>query len=96
MAGVAAEYGGRGLKFFSVSPGFMNTRLTNSWSDHLKNQILSRGEAIADPADISRAILALSEAESTRGIGEDYSLTDSASVTLTQNSAGQKHIVRSK
>lgn len=76
LAAATAEYYSRGLKFFSVSPGFMRTGLTDAWSDHLKNQISSGGVDTLSPVDVARAILALAEAESTKGIGEDYPMTD--------------------
>jgi NAD(P)-dependent dehydrogenase (short-subunit alcohol dehydrogenase family) len=68
----AAEYAARGLRFFSVCPGFMETALTAAWSDHLKATLYSNKEAVQQPADVAASILALLENVKTRGAGENY------------------------
>lgn len=74
MKSVAVEYTARGLKFFSVSPGFMETSLTQRWSEHLKALIYSHQETAQQPADIARAILTLAEDTETKAQGENYPL----------------------
>lgn len=71
---VAAEHSVRGLRVFSVSPGFMETSLTHEWSEHLKALIYSHQETAQQPADIAKAVLALAEDPETKGQGENYPL----------------------
>ena len=70
----AAEYSNRGLRIFSVSPGFMKTPLTDSWSDHLKTSIESTERLIHSPYEVAQKILALAEDPRTKGNGENYRL----------------------
>lgn len=51
------EYGDRGIRFVSYSPGFMETDLTRSWSPHLKASMNLDGEL--DPAQVASRILAI-------------------------------------
>jgi 3-oxoacyl-[acyl-carrier protein] reductase len=69
---LAVEYASRGIRVFSVSPGFMETSLTAGWSEHLKASIYSNKENILEPSEIAKAILALTEDTNTRGNGENY------------------------
>jgi len=41
---LAAEYAERGLRVFSVSPGFMDTRLTREWSPQLRAAMLAASQ----------------------------------------------------
>jgi NAD(P)-dependent dehydrogenase (short-subunit alcohol dehydrogenase family) len=68
---VAAEYGARGIRAFSVSPGFMSTALTASWDARFQEASRARA-AVSDPAAAGRRILELVDAETTAGQGEDY------------------------
>ncbi len=70
----AAEYSERGLRVFSVSPGFMKTSLTDAWSDHLKTLIDSNDGGIQTPDNVAQKILALTEDPETNGRGENYCL----------------------
>lgn len=69
----AAEYSGRGIRVFSVSPGFMKTPLTDNWSNHLKAQFGSVGQC---PDAIANRILALAMDPSTGSRGETYCLDE--------------------
>lgn len=71
---VAAEYAARGIKVFSVSPGFMETDLTKDWSDHLKALIYSDNNAAQPPAEIAAKILSLTKNSEIAGQGENYFL----------------------
>lgn len=70
---IAAEYASKGLRVFSVSPGFMETSLTEGWSEHLKASIYS-GNDVYQPSKISLAVFDLTENVNTTGQGEDYSI----------------------
>lgn len=70
--GIAVEYGGRGIRAFSVSPGFMKTALTDGWSDHLKALANTGGGEMQQPAEVASTILKLAESADTVGAGEDY------------------------
>ena len=68
---LAAEYSGRGLRVFSVSPGFLRTPLTDAWDPRLVEAIL-RTTPAADPADVARRIRDLVADPALPGAGEDY------------------------
>lgn len=68
---LAAEYGTRGMRVFSVSPGFMSTALTASWDERLQDAIRA-GAPISSAADVARRILELVEGPATLGQGEDH------------------------
>lgn len=70
----AAEYRERGLRIFSVSPGFMKTPLTDTWSKHLRALIDSKDARIHFPDRIAKEIFALAEDPKTKGNGENYCL----------------------
>lgn len=72
MKVIAAENAHRGIRAFSVSPGFMETSLTQGWSEHLKTLIYSHDGNAQQPRDIASAILDLAEASNTKGQGENY------------------------
>ena len=71
-ASAAAEYSERGIRFFSVSPGFMETSLTRSWNDHLISAVVTNSGGIQRPADIAAEILSLTVSSVHPGRGEDY------------------------
>ena len=72
----AAEYSERGLRIFSVSPGFMKTSLTDAWSEHLRTLIDSKDKGVHTPHNIAQKILALAQDPETKGLGENYCFED--------------------
>lgn len=74
MRAAAAEYAERGIRFFSVSPGFMKTSLTENWNEHLKNLIYAKDEAVNQPSEIAEAIFNLAKDTNVAGKGEIYRL----------------------
>lgn len=70
---LAHEYSSRGIKVFSVSPGFMDTPLTAEWNPQLRSAIRAAG-ATTDPPTAARVLADLVENETTPGEGEDYAL----------------------
>lgn len=71
---IAAEYAPRGIRAFSVSPGFMETSLTKDWSEHLKALIGS--DKASQPEKTAEAIFSLAEDSKTIGQGENYLLDE--------------------
>ncbi len=71
---IAAEYHSRGIRAFSVAPGFMETAMTKDWSEHLKALIYAHGGASQQPAEIAAEILSLAENPDSTGNGETYLL----------------------
>ena len=69
--GLAAEYAARGVRVLSVSPGFMDTSLTGTWDERLRDAIRSASR-VTDPAQAALRIVELVEAADTPGQGEDY------------------------
>jgi 3-oxoacyl-[acyl-carrier protein] reductase len=67
----AVEYGPRGVRVFSASPGFMPTALTERWDDRLREAIQSAARN-SDPAVAAGRLLELVESKATTGQGEDY------------------------
>lgn len=70
---LAAEYGPRGVRVFSVSPGFMQTPLTEKWDERLREAIKSSARN-SDPKVVAKKILELVEAKTSLGRGEDYAM----------------------
>lgn len=68
---LAAEYAARGVKIFSVSPGYMETPLTQQWDSRLRDSIRANGK-ITNPAEAAAKMVSLVESSSTPGHGEDY------------------------
>lgn len=68
---IAAEYGGRGIRVFSVSPGFMRTPLTDSWHPLMRQAVMGQSDP-ADTAAVAARILALAESDALPGRGENY------------------------
>lgn len=71
---IAAEYNARGIRVFSVSPGFMETSLNENWSDHLKTLIYANGAGAQSPTETAKQIFALSENYEIAGQGENYTV----------------------
>jgi 3-oxoacyl-[acyl-carrier protein] reductase len=69
---LAAEYAHRGLRVFSVSPGFMDTPLTQGWDGRLRENIMSGSGRVTKPAEAAIQILELMENPALAGQGEDY------------------------
>jgi NAD(P)-dependent dehydrogenase (short-subunit alcohol dehydrogenase family) len=68
---LSAEYASRGIRVFSVSPGFMSTQLTSGWDVGLIDAIRAQSPT-SDPPVAARNIRALVEASAGPGKGEDY------------------------
>ena len=68
---LAAEYAPRGVRVWSVSPGFMHTPLTASWDERMRDAICSASR-ITDPAQAAKRLVELMDSDSTAGHGEDY------------------------
>ena len=68
---VASEYAARGIRVFSVAPGFMDTPLTAGWDSRLREAIAS-GSNRTVPTFAAKRILALVEDEGCPGLGENY------------------------
>ncbi|QQS41674.1 MAG: SDR family oxidoreductase [Acidobacteriota bacterium] len=67
---ISLEYGERGIRSFSVSPGFMETPLTDRWSDHLRAS-LDRKES-REPSEVARRICELVNDPDAGLKGEDH------------------------
>ena len=71
---LAAEYSPRGIKVFSVSPGYMETALTGQWDERLRQGIRDSTDRITRPAEAARQIVELARNARTAGTGENYPL----------------------
>jgi NAD(P)-dependent dehydrogenase (short-subunit alcohol dehydrogenase family) len=69
---LAAEYAPRGLKIFSVSPGYMETSQARTWDDRLRQIIRDQAERVTIPAAAAGQIVALAENAGTPGQGENH------------------------
>jgi 3-oxoacyl-[acyl-carrier protein] reductase len=69
---LAAEYAPRGLKIFSVSPGYMDTPLTRGWDDRLRQMVHDQAERRTRPAEAARQIVELAGKAATPGLGENH------------------------
>jgi 3-oxoacyl-[acyl-carrier protein] reductase len=72
---LAAEYSGRGIRVFGISPGFMDTSLTSGWDLTLKKALSSTpGKITSTPESVARFTRVLYERSSTAvpGRGENY------------------------
>jgi 3-oxoacyl-[acyl-carrier protein] reductase len=70
---LASEYATKGIRVFSVSPGFMSTTLTAGWDARLLEIVRSR-TSITDPTVAARKIMELVDGSAEQSQGEDYSL----------------------
>jgi 3-oxoacyl-[acyl-carrier protein] reductase len=68
---VAAEYRSRGIRVFSVSPGFMNTALTGAWHPSMREAV-ARAGGVSEPARVAERIRQLVEDSSIPAAGEDH------------------------
>jgi 3-oxoacyl-[acyl-carrier protein] reductase len=71
---LAAEYAPRGVKIFSVSPGYMDTPLTQQWDSRLRAAIHANAGRITLPTEAARSIVKLVQNDATSGHGENYSV----------------------
>jgi NAD(P)-dependent dehydrogenase (short-subunit alcohol dehydrogenase family) len=69
---LAAEYAERGIRIFSVSPGFMDTPLTQKWDSRLREIIRTNSSRLTEPIEAAKRLLELVTDETTPGRGEDY------------------------
>ena len=84
---IAAEYGQKGIRAFSVSPGLMDTTLLDGWSDHLKSAINAGGDGLQQPCSVAGAILDLVKNPSVTANGETYRLEDPGSSSFKADAA---------
>ncbi|CEF48517.1 unnamed protein product [uncultured bacterium] len=68
---LAAEYHERGIRVFSVSPGFMATPLTDAWDARLADAARSAGP-VSDPVLVAKRVRELVDLPDLPGRGEDY------------------------
>lgn len=71
---LASEYGPRGVRAFTVSPGYMETSLTAQWDARLRESIRTHSPRVTDPVSAASRLLALTEDGALPGQGEDYPL----------------------
>ena len=55
---LAAEYVARGVKVFSVSPGFMRTPLTDDWPAAMREAVMA-GSMVEEPGAVADRVVAL-------------------------------------
>jgi NAD(P)-dependent dehydrogenase (short-subunit alcohol dehydrogenase family) len=68
---LAAEYSTKGVRVFSVSPGYMSTTLTSGWDTRLAAAVRS-ASLHSDPPQSAQRIVELVSSATTAGAGEDY------------------------
>lgn len=69
---LATEYSSRGIRVFSVSPGYMDTPLSQQWDARLRDLIRANSERITIPSTAAVRILELVEESKVPGKGEIY------------------------
>lgn len=69
---LASEFSSRGVRVFSVSPGFMDTSFTKAWDSRLRGAIASSEGRSSTPSDAAERILQLVESLEISAIGEDH------------------------
>lgn len=69
---LATEYSSRGIKVIGVSPGYMDTPLSQQWDARLRELIRANSERITVPAAAAARILELVEDSHVPGKGEIY------------------------
>jgi 3-oxoacyl-[acyl-carrier protein] reductase len=67
---ISSEYSHRGLRVFSISPGFMNTELTLGWSEYTKGSVVGNNDIMKTDV-VAEAILNLYNGN-IPAKGEDY------------------------
>jgi NAD(P)-dependent dehydrogenase (short-subunit alcohol dehydrogenase family) len=71
---LAAEYAARGVRVFSVSPGYMKTSLTEKWDSRFREIIQAHSSRVTDPSAAARELVRLVQDAAVPGQGEDYPL----------------------
>lgn len=71
---LAAEYGARGIKIFSVSPGYMETSLTELWDSRWREAIRANSGRTTLPTKAAGLIVSLVEDNTVLGRGENYAV----------------------
>jgi 3-oxoacyl-[acyl-carrier protein] reductase len=71
---LAAEYAARGIRVFSVSPGYMETSLTQQWDSRLRETIRANSGRITLPTEAASRIVALVGGAAVPAQGENYSV----------------------
>jgi len=69
---LASEYSSRGIRIFSVSPGYMDTGLTQAWDSRLRDAIATSDGRLSSTLEAGKRIVELVESAATHGGGEDY------------------------
>ncbi len=69
---VSVEFGGRGVRSFSVSPGFMDTEMTQAWDERMRHSV-GAGNILTTEHAADR-IYQLAHEDSTKAAGENYLL----------------------
>lgn len=69
---LAAEYAARGLKIFSVSPGYMDTHLTQQWDNRLRETIRAHSGRITLPPEAAKRLVEMAESDAVPGRGENH------------------------
>jgi 3-oxoacyl-[acyl-carrier protein] reductase len=75
LSAASAEYRSRGVRFFAVSPAFMQTSMSDGWSEHFKAAASNLGETVL-PTEVAARVFDLAESELLQGTGEEYSLNE--------------------
>ena len=71
---LAAEYNSRGIRIFSVSPGFMKTPLTDKWDARFRDVIQAHSTRVTEPKTAAVELVRLVEDGGVAGQGEDHPL----------------------
>jgi NAD(P)-dependent dehydrogenase (short-subunit alcohol dehydrogenase family) len=69
---LATEYSSRGVKVFSVSPGYMDTPLSQQWDARLRELIRANSERVTIPTTAAARVVELVEDSKVPGKGEIY------------------------
>jgi len=73
-AALAAEYRARGVRIFSVSPGYMDTPLTQGWDARLREAVRANSPRLTVPSAAAQRILDLVTSMDVPAAGEDYAV----------------------
>lgn len=69
---LGAEFSARGVRVFSVSPGYMDTPLTQGWDVRLRETVRAKSPRLTAPSVAARRILELVTSSEIPAAGEDY------------------------
>lgn len=69
---LASEFSSRGIRVFSVSPGYMDTAFTKIWDSRLRDAITSSEGRISSTSEAGKRIVELVESSASPGVGEDH------------------------